>query len=51
MMDERFEALYELLPRKPECWTMMDVIAWLKLINMDKYLDKFSKNLSLCRGE
>lgn len=44
MVDERFEAIFEVLPKKPECWTMDDVVEWLKLINMDKYSDKFRKS-------
>lgn len=44
MSEERFESLSEELPKKPELWTMDDVETWLKLIRMDKYLDKFSKH-------
>lgn len=44
LVDERFEQIFEVLPKKPECWTMGDVIEWLKLINMEKYSDKFSRS-------
>lgn len=44
MIDERFETLFEVLPKKPESWTINDVLEWLKLINMEKYAAQFSRS-------
>lgn len=43
MIDERFETLFEVLPKKPESWTINDVLEWLKIINMEKYAAQFSR--------
>ena len=40
---ERFSSVYEVLPKKPELWSMDDVETWLKLIRMDTYANKFRK--------
>lgn len=42
--EERYASLIEVLPKKPELWSMDDVESWLVLIRMDKYLEKFSKS-------
>ena len=49
MIDERFETLFEVLPKKPESWTINDVLEWLKLINMEKYAAQFSTLLFTAR--
>ncbi len=49
MIDERFETLFEVLPKKPESWTINDVLEWLKLINMEKYAAQFSTLLLTSR--
>ena len=43
MAEERFRTLIDVLPKKPELWSMDDVEDWLKLIRMDRYLEKFRK--------
>ena len=42
MIDERFEVIFEVLPKKPEFWTINEVAEWLKIINMEKYTEQFS---------
>lgn len=50
MIDERLDAIYVALPKKPECWTLTDVTTWLQLIGMEKYVDVF-RRLSLILGD
>ena len=37
----KFEALYEKIPKFPEIWSTDDVLVWLKLIGMEKYSENF----------
>ena len=49
-MDERFEEIFKILPKKPESWNVADVSTWLAHLSMSKYQDIFSRK-SLISGK
>ena len=49
--EERYTKLIEVLPKRPEVWTMDDVETWLTEINMQQYKDQFSIRKFNPRGD
>ena len=43
---DKFLKLSERIPKEPEAWTCEDVSEWLRLIEMEQYVEKF-KNMSI----
>lgn len=43
---DKFLKLSERIPKEPEAWTCEDVSEWLRLIEMEQYVDQF-RNMSI----